>query len=84
MKSQKELSIGLKICIPNEPSLFIETLYGKVKIHGVEYWKIKIYASCNNLRGYLKCIEGCKCTLDWAYIPVSNVEVKEGVSIGDL
>ena len=85
MKSQKELSLGLKICTHNGEAINLFTSYCRVMIHKVEYLKIKINPQDSfEIKSLLSRIDKCRCSLEWIYIPTSNITIKEGVSIEDL
>jgi hypothetical protein len=85
MKSQKELSLGLKICTQSGEIVNLFTFYCRVVINKVEYLKIKINPQDSfEIKSLLNRIDKCRCSLEWIYIPTSNIAIKEGVSIEDL
>jgi hypothetical protein len=56
-----------------------------VIIHKVEYLKIKINPSDSfEMQDLLNRIDKCRCSLEWIYIPTSNIIIKEGVSTKDF
>lgn len=85
MKNPKELSLGLKIFPLNGAPISIFSFYYRVIIHKVEYLKIKINPSDSfEMQDLLNRIDKCRCSLEWIYIPTSNIIIKEGVSTEDF
>lgn len=85
MKNPTELSLGLRIQLPDGPIINFKILYYKVKIHNRDFLKIKINPSESTaMKDFMSRVSKCRCSLEWLYLPLDNIKIKEGVSTEDL
>lgn len=85
MKNPIELSLGLRIQLPGGLIINFKTFYYKVKIHNRDFLKIKINPSESAaIKDLISRVSRCRCSLEWLYLPLDNIEIKEGVSTEDL
>lgn len=85
MKNPTELSLGLRIQLPGGLTINFKTLYYKVKIHNRDFLKIKINPSESTaMKDFMSRVSRCRCSLEWLYLPLDDIKIKEGVSTEDL
>lgn len=85
MKSQKELSLGLIVSFQDGISICFKSFYYRTKIHNKEFLKIKISPSeATAVKDFVSRISECRCSLEWLYLPLDRVKIKEGVSTRDF
>ena len=60
-------------------------IYYKVKIHNRDFLKIKINPSESTaMKDFMSRVSKCRCSLEWLYLPLDDIKIKEGVSTEDL
>lgn len=85
MKNQVELSIGLKVLFLDGLDIHFRSLYYKTKIHNKEFLKIKISPSESAIiKDIVSRVSECRCSLEWLYLPLDKIIIKEGVSTENL
>ena len=85
MKNLKELSIGLRILLPDGININFKGFYYRTKIHNKEFLKIKITPSESAaIKDFISKISECRCSLEWLYLPLDKITIKEGVSTRDF
>jgi hypothetical protein len=85
MKNPTELSLGLRIQLPDGIVINFRTLYYKVKIHNRDFLKIKINPSESTaMKDFMSRVSRCRCSLEWLYLPLDDIKIKEGVSTENL
>lgn len=85
MKSQTELSLGLKVSLQNGIDIYFRSLYYRTKIHNKEFLKIKISSSESAIiKDIVSRVSECRCSLEWLYLPLDKIIIKEGVSTENL
>lgn len=84
-KNPTELSLGLIVSFPDGIDLIFKGFYYRIKIRNKEFLKIKISPSESAIiKDFISKISECRCTLEWLYLPLDKVKIKEGVSTEDL
>lgn len=85
MKSPAELSLGLRVSFQDGISMHFKSFYYRTKIHNKEFLKIKISPSESvAIKDFVSRISECRCSLEWLYLPLDKVKIKEGVSTRDF
>ena len=85
MKNLAELSLGLRIQLPDGLIIHFKTFYYKVKIHNKDFLKIKVNPSESTaMKDFMSRVSRCRCSLEWLYLPLDDIKIKEGVSTEDL
>lgn len=85
MKSPTELSLGLEVVFPSGLKIYFNSFYYNVKICNKDFVKIKISPSESaKIKDIVSKVSNCRCSLEWLYLSLDSVEIKEGVSTEDL
>jgi hypothetical protein len=84
MKNLTELSLGLRIQLPDGLTIDFKTFYYKVKINNKDFLKIKINSSESTaMKNFMSKVSRCRCSLEWLYLPLDGIKIKEGFSTED-
>lgn len=85
MKSQIKPSLGLEVTFQKGLKIYFKSSYYKIKIRNKDFLKIKIAPSESvTLKDIISRIGECRGSLEWLYLPLDKVIIKEGVSTEDL
>lgn len=85
MKNHTELLLGLKVAFQNGTNIYFKSSYYRIKIHNKEFLKIKINPlESTTIKDFVSRISECRCSLEWLYLPLDKIKIKEGVSTEDL
>ena len=85
MKNHIEPSSGLKVSFQNGTNIYFKGFYHRIKIHNKKFLKIKINPSESAaMKDFISRINRCRCSLEWLYLPLDKIKIKEGVSTEDL
>lgn len=85
MKNPTKLSLGLEVLFQNGISIYFKSPYYRTKIHNKEFLKIKIIPlESAAIKDFVSRTSECRCSLEWLYLPLDKIKIKEGVSIEDL
>ena len=85
MKNPTELSLGLKVSFQDGISIHFNSFYYKTKVNGRNFLKIKINPSESaTIKDLVSRVSECRCSLEWLYLPLDKVKIKEGVSTEDF
>ena len=85
MKSQIKPSLGLEVAFQSGLKIYFKSHYYKVKIHNKDFLKIKIDPSESiTLKDIVSRVSECRSSLEWLYLPLDEVVIKEGVSTENL
>jgi hypothetical protein len=80
-----ELSLGLEVSFPGGLEIYFKSFYYKIKIRNKDFVKIKIDPSESaRIKDIVSRVYNCRCSLEWLYLPLDNVKIKEGISTKDL
>lgn len=85
MKNQTKPSLGLVVIFQNGLKIYFKSYYYKVKICNKDFIKIKISpAKSAAMKNIISRVASCRCSLEWLYLPLDNVIIKEGISTENL
>lgn len=85
MKSQIKPSLGLEVAFQDGLKIYFKSFYYKVKICNKDFLKIKISPDESApMKSIISRVNNCRCSLEWLYLPLDNIIIKEGVSTENL
>lgn len=85
MKSQIKPSLGLEVAFQDGLKIYFKSHYYKVKIHNKDFVKVKISpAESASIKSIISRVDSCRCSLEWLYLSLDKVIIKEGVSTENL
>ena len=85
MKNQTKPSLGLEVVFQNGLKIYFKSHYCKVKIHSKDFLKIKIDPSESiTLKDIVSRVSECRSSLEWLYLSLDSIIIKEGVSTENL
>lgn len=85
MKNPIELLLGLEVLFQNGISIYFKGPYYRIKIHNKEFLKIKITPlESTAIKDLISKTSECRCSLEWIYLSLDKINIKEGVSTEDL